>query len=84
MAFWRDSGRPVRFFMVDGRAAWAIVLLLVNWSITTLAITLLVFAVLVMMEQFFGYNLPNAKRRLRILFWGKNKRGVSWWRTHKF
>ena len=81
--FWRDSGRPVKLVFIDGRAAWALVLLLLHWSMTTLLITLIVFGVLAIIEQTFRYTLPNARRKLRVLIWGNTKRSVSWWRTKK-
>jgi intracellular multiplication protein IcmT len=54
---WRDTGLPVRIFMVDGRACFPVLLAVVWWSWTTLWIALagVVFFGTI---SFFGLTVP--------------------------
>lgn len=72
---WRDTGKTVRFFGVDGRAASGLVLVLLHLSFTTLIISALLMVVFSTLER-FDYTLPNAARKLRIIISGKKKRAV--------
>lgn len=70
---WRDSGRPVRFFGVDGRAAAALLLVLVHISLVTLGVAVGVILFFSLLER-FDYTLPNAARKLRVMISGRRKR----------
>lgn len=69
---WRDSGRVVKFFKVDGRVAIGLVIWIIHWSWVTfsLAVGLMIFFGIL---ERFDYTLPNAARKLRILLIGKKK-----------
>lgn len=78
--FWRDSGRPVKFFIVDGRAAWAALLLVVHFSKHTLIAVAATFVFLYVVEVLFKYTIPNAARKLRSVLRGRRRPAVEWWR----
>lgn len=73
---WRDSGRPVRFFGVDGRAAAGLLLVLIHISLITLIVSFTVILCFALLER-FDYTLPNAARKLRVMVSGRKKRAKS-------
>lgn len=79
MSLWRDSGKTVRFFMFDGRSAFAILLSLVHISKVTLIASASIIVFFAVIEQ-FGYSLPNARRAAGVLFAGPRRRAMPWWR----
>lgn len=70
---WRDTGKTVRFFGVDGRATAGLALALLHISSTTLTISFVLIVFFALLER-FDYTIPNAARKLRILISGKKKR----------
>ncbi len=80
---WRDSGRPVRFFMVDGRAAIGILLVLLHISMETFMLAMGIIVTFVVLER-FDYTVPNALRRLRSMIAGKKRRAVPSWRKRGY
>lgn len=73
---WRDSGKPVRFFGVDGRAAVGLVLVLLHISVVTLAISISLMVIFSTLER-FDYTLPNAARKFRVMISGRKKRAKN-------
>lgn len=69
---WRDNGRPIRFFGVDGRAAISILLVLAHISLVTIVLAALILVVFTGLER-FDYTIPNALRKLRSLLAGKRR-----------
>lgn len=70
---WRDSGRQIRFLgIVDGRAAFLLMLMIYHISWWTFGIAIGGIVALVLMER-KGYTLPNAFRRLRVLMTGPSR-----------
>lgn len=69
---WRDTGKTVRFFGVDGRVAIGLVLVLVHISLWTLGISVGLMLVFTLLER-FDYTLPNAARKLRVMISGRKK-----------
>lgn len=67
---WRDNGRTVRIAGVDWRAAALVMLAVYHISLWTFLIALSGVAVLVVIERWMGYTVPNALRRLNILMLG--------------
>lgn len=80
---WRDAGRPVRFLTFDGRSAIAILVFMVHISMATLMISVALMVFFWVIER-FGYTVPNARRRARVLLMGNTKRAVAWWRVKKY
>lgn len=72
---WRETGRNLTFFGIDGRAMFLILLVLYRPRWWTLAVAVLGMGLLILLER-QGYTLPNALRRLRVFFTGPNKLAV--------
>lgn len=72
---WRDSGRALRAFGVDGRIVFLLLLFLFRirwWTFWLLIITAIVLFVFDRM----GYTIPNALRRIRVLLTAPRKPAV--------
>lgn len=80
---WRDTGRPIRFFGVDGRAASGLLLVLLHISMLTLSIALVLIVTFALLER-FDYTLPNAWRKLRVLVSGRKKRAKMPWSRRRY
>lgn len=77
-AHWRDSARNPRFFMVDARAAFAILLFLVHikvWTALLVIINLVFFSVI----EHYGFTIPVFFRWIRLFFAGPIKLSQPWW-----
>ncbi len=72
---WRESGRQLTFFGIDGRAMFLLLVVLYAPRLWTLSLALLGIIALILMER-KGYNIPNAMRKARILFTGNTKAAV--------
>lgn len=72
---WRESGRQLTFFGVDGRAMFLLLVVLYAPRLWTLGLAFAGIIALILMER-QGYNIPNAMRKARILFTGPLKSAV--------
>lgn len=72
---WRESGRNLTFFGIDGRAMFLILLVLYRPRLWTLGVAVFGICLLIFLER-KGYTIPNAMRRLRVFFTGPNKLAV--------
>lgn len=79
-AHWRDSARSVRFFVIDYKAAFPLVLLLLfqTWSMVIVAVGAVVFFSLLFR---FGYTLEVFFRLGRSWIAGSRKVAIPWWRN---
>lgn len=73
---WRDTGKNLRFFGIDGRALFLFVVFLYHMRVWTFAMFILGVVALVLLER-KGYSIPNAFRRLRVLIVGNRRPAVS-------
>jgi len=76
---WRDSARIPKFYMVDGRAAFPLLLFLLHirlWTFVVAIVATVFFTVL----QKYGYTITVFWRRLRCILAGKVKLATPWWR----
>lgn len=80
---WRDTGRPIRFVGVDGRAASAILVVLLHFSITTVVLAVLIMVVFAALER-FDYTVPNAMRKIRSFLAGSRRKGTQAFRRRKY
>lgn len=80
---WRDTGRPLRFLGVDGRAAVGILVVLLHLSITTLSIAVLIMVIFAGLER-FDYTVPNAMRKARSILAGNRRVAVHAFRRKKY
>ena len=69
---WRNSMRPVRFFMMDARAAIPFLVLLVYFRLVTLIIAGLSTMVFVALEK-RGLTFPSALRNFRSWLLGPSR-----------
>jgi intracellular multiplication protein IcmT len=77
-AHWRDSARNPRFFMIDARATFAILLFLVHiskWTGIIVVVNTLFFAIL----ERFGFTVPVFFRWLRSFLAGPFRLSTPWW-----
>jgi hypothetical protein len=69
---WRDVGRQLRFFGVDGRALFLIIALMYYWSWKMFWVVAAGFVILWLMER-RGYTLANGTRKLRAWMGGPRR-----------
>lgn len=77
-AHWRDSARPVKFFIWDGRAVFPVVLLLIHIAIWTIALTIALIAFFSLLNR-YGFTPIVFLRWLRCTVAGPRKMAVPWW-----
>lgn len=78
-AHWRDSARHPRFFLVDARAAFPLLLFVVHirwWTFTVAVVSVIFFGLL----ERFGFTVPVFLRVIRGFIAGPRKVCVSWWK----
>ena len=79
---WRNTGQPVRVFMLDARACLPIMLAVVYWSWTTLYIAILGTAFFSIIS-FFGLTLPAMLRTLRRFVVGTTRTALPSWKRRR-
>ncbi len=78
-AHWRDSARAARFFFVDARAAFPLLLWLLHmriWSFILAIVTMIFFALL----EKYGFTLSVFVRWLKNFLGGPHKAAHPWWK----
>lgn len=76
---WRDSARPPRFFIVDARAAFPLLLFLLHirwWTFILAVVATIFFATL----ERYGFTVPVFLRWLRSTLAGSRKFSIPWWK----
>ncbi|OGT31787.1 MAG: phosphoesterase [Gammaproteobacteria bacterium RIFCSPHIGHO2_12_FULL_35_23] len=77
-AYWRDSARVPRFFSIDARAAFPLLLFLLHirlWTFIVAVMATLFFAAL----DRYGFRVDVFLRWLRGVLMGKRKITAPWW-----
>ncbi len=77
-AHWRDSARYPRFFFIDARAAFPVLLALAHirlWTISVALVAMLFFGVL----HRYGFTVSVFGRWLGALLAGRRKVAAPWW-----
>jgi intracellular multiplication protein IcmT len=79
---WRNTGQPVRVLMLDARACFPVLAVMVYWSWTTLYIAAagVVFFSLI---SILGLTLPSMLRMLRRMLVGPVRTAVPAWRRRR-
>jgi intracellular multiplication protein IcmT len=75
---WRDSARPAKFFFIDARASFPVILFLVHirlWTFIVAMIMMLFFTVL----NHFGYGVGVFFRIFKCVLSGSRKMAIPWW-----
>ena len=78
MAHWRDSSRTPRFYGIDARATFPLLLFLLHirwWSFIVAVIATVFFAFL----ERYGFKVSIFLRWLRNVIAGKRKAARAWW-----
>ena len=76
---WRDSARAARFFFVDARAAFPLLLWLLHmrlWTFILAIVTMIFFALL----EKYGFTLTVFVRWFRNFLGGPHKAAQPWWK----
>ncbi len=79
MAAWRDTARPAKFFFVDYRAAFPLLLFLLHIRVWTFLLAIIVVLCLYGLER-YGYTVPVFLRIFRCWLAGPRKCSRPWWR----
>jgi len=77
---WRDSARSARFFFVDARASFPLIIFLVHiryWTFGLAIATMIFFALL----ERYGFTVVVFGRWLRSFFAGPLKSSQPWWKV---
>ena len=77
-AHWRDSARSVKFFFIDGAAAFPMLLFIIHirlWTFVLAVIAMLFFTIL----NRYGFSVPVFFRFIRNLAAGKQRTVTPWW-----
>lgn len=78
-ASWRDSARNPRFFLIDARAAFPLLLFLLHITLWTFLLAVVVMAFFGMLER-YGFSLTVFLRWLRSTLAGPRKVAIPWWK----
>lgn len=76
---WRDSARPARFFLVDARAAFPLVLFILHIKIWTFVVAIIAMIFFALLER-WGFTIPVFLRWTRSFLAGKYKTSTPAWR----
>ncbi|MFN3234598.1 MAG: IcmT/TraK family protein [Gammaproteobacteria bacterium] len=79
MAHWRDSARSARFFIIDYRAAFPLLLFLLHIRFWTFFLAVGVVICLYALE-WYGFTVPIFFRLFRAWLAGPHKQSQPWWR----
>jgi intracellular multiplication protein IcmT len=79
MAHWRDSARPARFFVIDYRGAFPILLFLFHIRLWTLGLTVVSLVFFYAIER-YGVTVPIFLRWIRNFLAGPRKYAIPWWK----
>ena len=78
-AHWRDSARATRFFFVDYRAAFPLLLFLLHIKVWTFVAAIISMIFLALLER-FGFTVSVFLRFFRSKLAGPRKFSSPWWK----
>jgi intracellular multiplication protein IcmT len=81
-AHWRDSGRVPRFFIIDARSAFPLLLFLMHIKLWTFVVAIITMAFFGSIEH-FGFTTIVFLRLLRTYLAGRRKPTQPWWREER-
>lgn len=76
---WRDSARQARFFMIDARAAFPLLIFLMHIRMWTFVLAITTMCFFALLEK-FGFTLVIFFRWLRSFLAGPYKTSTPWWK----
>ncbi len=77
-AHWRDSARPIRFFIWDGKAAFPMILPFMYMRLWTWGIALVAMMFFSILNR-YGFSPIVFLRYLRTKIAGRRKLALPWW-----
>jgi intracellular multiplication protein IcmT len=80
LAHWRDSARNVRFWIVDYRACFPLLIFVFHISLKTFLIAIGAIAFFGMIEH-YGFTVSVFGRWLRSFIAGPRKISQPWWKS---
>jgi len=82
VSHWRDSGRTPRFFGIDARSTFPLLLFLMHIKLWTFILALVVTLFFGILER-YGFRAVVFVRMFRNLLAGSRKMTRPWWREDK-
>lgn len=79
MAHWRDSARSARFFFIDYRAAFPLLILLVHIRMWTFIFAIIMTTCFALLER-YGFTVAVFARTVRSYIAGPRKIAQPWWK----
>lgn len=76
---WRDSARSARFFMVDAKAAFPLILFILHIKLWTFLFGIITMTFFAMLER-FGFSMEIFGRVVRGFLAGPEKPAEPWWK----
>lgn len=76
---WRDSARAARFFFVDARAAFPLLLFLMHMRLWTFILAIITMVFFALLEK-YGFTVIVFGRWLRNFLAGPYKFSQAWWK----
>ncbi len=77
-AHWRDSARPVRFFIWDGQAVFPVMILILHIALWTFVLTVSLIFFFTILNR-FGFSPKVFGRWIRASIAGPRKMALPWW-----
>lgn len=77
-AHWRDSARPIKFFIWDGKAVFPMLLFLMHIQVWTFIIAFVAMMFFTILNR-YGFSPIVFLRWFRNLCSGKRKLAIPWW-----
>jgi intracellular multiplication protein IcmT len=78
-AHWRDSARIPRFFFIDARASFPLLLFLLHIRIWSFVLAILAMAFFALLER-YGFSVTVFLRWIRSILAGPRKLSIPWWK----
>lgn len=82
VSHWRDSGRTPRFFGIDARSTFPLLLFLMHIKLWTFILAIIVTLFFGILER-YGFRAVVFLRMFRSLLAGSRKMTRPWWREDK-
>ncbi|EKE01727.1 MAG: IcmT protein [uncultured bacterium] len=77
-AHWRDSARPAKFFFIDAKAAFPVVLFLIHIRVWTLVVAMIIMMFFTVLNR-YGYSVEVFLRLFKGVLAGPRKMAIPWW-----
>lgn len=77
-AHWRDSARSAKFFFVDAKAAFPLILFLVHIKLWTFIVALIIMTFFTLLSR-YGFSVEVFLRIFRSTLAGPRKMAIPWW-----